>query len=166
MNISKIVACIALSVLATTALGETVQVPANKPAVTIDIPEAWKPEETEKGVACESPDQVVTVFFEVVRSEKGMNALLDENINWLVKDQGVKIVDASKTEKEILVGGIKSSLIGYDAKSKEYGPSKVGFIFTNINNKLLVTTYWLAIKGFDKQEATLDKILSSVKPIK
>lgn len=162
----KFFACIALFVLATSALAETIQVPANKPAVTIDIPGTWKPEETDKGVSCESPDQVVTVFFEVVRSEKGMNALLDENINWLVKDQGVKIVDSTKSEKEFLVGGIKSSLIGYDANSKEYGPSKVGFIFTNIGNKLLVTTYWLTIKGFDKHEATLDRILGSVKPVK
>jgi len=93
-----------------------------------------------------------------------MNSLLDENIDWLVKDQGVKINIASKKEQDFLVGGMKSLLIAYDASSKEFGPSKVGFIFTTIGKKLLVTTYWVTVKGFAKQEAVLDGILASVKP--
>jgi hypothetical protein len=93
-----------------------------------------------------------------------MNSLLDENINWLIKDQDVEIKIASKKEQDFLVGGTKSSLMAYDANSKEFGPSKVGFIFTTIGKKLLVTTYWLTVKGYAKQEAALDAILASVRP--
>jgi hypothetical protein len=29
----------------------------------VNILDSWKPEETDKGIACESPDKVATVFF-------------------------------------------------------------------------------------------------------
>ena len=166
MNISKLLAATILSIFVSSAMAGLVNVPAKKPTVTVEVPDSWKPEETDKGVAIESPDQVATVFFEVAASEKSMNALMDENIEWLIEDQGVKITAASKKEKDFLVGGMKSSLISYDANSKEFGPSKVGFIFTGVGTKLLVTTYWITTKGFAKQEAMLDKILNSVKAVK
>lgn len=164
MKILKPFAAIILSLLVSSTMAGLVSVPAKKPVVTIEIPDSWDPEETDKGIAVESADKVATVFFEIAASEKGMNSLLDENIDWLVKDQGVKINTASKKEQDFLVGGMKSSLMAYDASSKEFGPSKVGFIFTAIGKKLLVTTYWVTVKGFDKQEAVLDGILASVKP--
>lgn len=166
MNIPRLFAAVILSLLVNSTIAGVVNVPAKRPVVTIEIPDSWDPEETEKGIAVESADKVATVFFEIAASEKGMNSLLDENIDWLVKDQGVNINIASKKEQDFLVGGMKSSLMAYDANSKEFGPSKVGFIFTTIGKKLLVTTYWLTVKGFAKQEAALDGILASVKPAK
>jgi hypothetical protein len=166
MEILKPLVALSLSLLIGSAMAGVVNVPTIKPVVTIDIPDSWAPEETDKGIAVESADKVATVFFEIAASEKGMNALLDENIDWLVKDQGVNINTSSKKEQDFLVGGMKSSLMAYDATSKEFGPSKVGFIFTTVGKKLLVTTYWLTVKGFAKQEPVLDKILASVKPVK
>jgi hypothetical protein len=64
------------------------------------------------------------------------------------------------------VGGIKSSLMSCDADGKEWGPAKVGFIFTPVGERVLVTTFWISVKRFEKQEPTLDKILASVKPAK
>lgn len=88
----------------------------------------------------------------MVGSEKGMSALMAEIINWLAKDQGVKIVGSFMSGKDIAVGGIKSTLIGYDANSKEFGPSKVGFIFTTIGTKALITTYWLTKKDLKSKK--------------
>ena len=164
MKILKPFAAVILAFLVHSTMAGVVNVPAKKPVVTIEIPDSWDPEETDKGIAVESADKVATAFFEIASSEKGMNSLLDENIDWLVKDQGVKINIASKKEQDFLVGGMKSLLIAYDASSKEFGPSKVGFIFTTIGKKLLVTTYWVTVKGFAKQEAVLDGLLASVKP--
>lgn len=145
----------------------SVNVPPSNAAVTINVPASWKPEETDKGVSCESPDEVTTVFFEVVASEKDMDNLLDENINWLVKDNGIKIKGDPKETKDFLVGGIKSTLLSYAADSKEFGAAKVGFIFTPVGKKLLITTYWITDKLFDdKHDAELTQILNSVKPIK
>ena len=60
----------------------TVNIPQDDPAVSVDIPDSWKPEETDKGIACESPDKVATIFFEVT-SGSGLDALIDENVDWL-----------------------------------------------------------------------------------
>jgi hypothetical protein len=167
MKILKALSALSLSVLLTsTALADIVNVPARRPVVTIDVPDSWKPEETEKGIGIESPDSVATVFFEIARSEKGLKTIIDDNIDWLVKEQEVRVKGSTKVEKDIAVGGIKSSLMSYDADSKEWGPAKVGFIFTPVGERVLVTTFWISVKGFAKQEPVLDKILASVKPAK
>jgi hypothetical protein len=166
MKISKPFAAVILSLLISSTLAGVVNVPEKGPVVTIEVPDSWSPEETDKGISVESADKVATVFFEIAASEKGMNSLLDENIDWLVKDQGVRINIASKKQQDFVVGGMKSSLTAYDANSKEFGPSKVGFIFTAVGKKLLVITYWVTAEGYAKQEAVLDAILASVKPAK
>jgi hypothetical protein len=168
MNQLKLLIALVLSFFVLgSAFAITVNVPPSNAAVTINVPSSWKPEETDKGVSCESPDGVTTIFFEVVASEKDMNALIDENIDWLVKDNGVKIKGQAKETKDFLVAGIKSSLISYAADSKEFGPAKVGFIFTPVGKKLLVSTYWITDKEFtDKHDAELTKVLNSVKPVK
>src|SRR5580704_1591516 len=77
----------------------TVNIPEDKPAISVDIPDSWKPEQTDKGIACESPDKVATVFFEVT-SAKGQDALIDENVDWLTQDQGVQIDKTSEQKQE------------------------------------------------------------------
>ena len=165
MKIANIVIALLLTASVASAVAGTVKVPSKKPIITVNIPDSWEPEETGKGIACESPDKVATVFFEIVATEKGMNKLIDENIEWLMSDRGVDIKADTKQEKDFEVGGIKSSLMSFDASSKEFGPAKVGFIFTPINDKVLVTTYWITVKGYEKQDAALTKILNSVSPI-
>jgi len=164
MKILKPFAACVLAFFVGSAMAGVVNVPAKNPVVTVEVPDSWDPQETDKGIAIESADKVATVFFEIAASEKGMKSLIDESIDWLVKDQGVNINLASKRDQDILVGGMKSSLLAYDAYSKEFGPSKVGFMFTSIGKRLLVTTYWVTVKGFSKQEAVLDRIFESVKP--
>ena len=165
-NIAKLLVALFLSFLIGSAMAGTISIPVKRPAVMINIPDSWEPEETDKGISCESPDQVATLFFEVASSEKGMNKLIDQNIDWLVKEQGVKIVAETQQEGETMVGGLKSSQISYDAKSKEFGPAKVGFIFTMVGEKLLVTTYWFSKKGYEKHDATVKQILESVRSAK
>ena len=164
MKILKPFAACVLAFLVGSAMAGVVNVPAKNPVVTVEVPDSWDPQETDKGIAIESADKVATVFFEIAASEKGMKSLIDESIDWLVKDQGVNINLTSKRDQDILVGGMKSSLLSYDAYSKEFGPSKVGFMFTSIGKRLLVTTYWVTVKGFSKQEAVLQRIFESVKP--
>ena len=158
MNLLKALSAAALSVLlASTALADI---------VNVDVPDSWKPEETDKGIGIESPDSVATVFFEIARNEKGLKSIIDDNIDWLVKEQEVRVKGSTKVEKDIAVGGIKSSLMSYDADSKEWGPAKVGFIFTPVGERVLVTTFWISVKGFAKQEPVLDRILASVKAVR
>lgn len=165
-KVLQFIAVLTLSWFASSVFAEVVYVPANKPVVTLQVPDSWKPSEIERGIEVNSPDDVVTMFFEIVKSEKGMNTVLDDNIEWLTEEQNVKINPSTKQETDIAVGGIKSSLIGYDAKSKEWGPSKVGFIFTPVGSRVMVTTYWITNKGFAKQEPVVNRILASLKVLR
>jgi hypothetical protein len=159
---------IALLVLLTPLLpatAGTIKIPTDKPAASAFVPDSWEPEATDEGISCESPDGVATVFLEVTTA-KGLDALLKENIDWLVDDQKVKISEDSKETKDVEFGEVKFSRISWDATSKEWGPAVVGFLFTDLGNgKILTVTYWITKKDATKHYGTLEKIFASVKPL-
>jgi hypothetical protein len=147
------------------AFAGTIKIPSDDPICTAKVPDSWKPEETDHGYAIESPDQVATVLLEATVSKRGMEKLIDTNIDWLTKEQEVEIVEKSKAESEFEVAGRSWSRISWDAKSKEWGASVVGFLFTDMGGgKMLTVTYWITKKDSDKQMPAIEKILASVKP--
>ena len=78
----------------------------------------------------------------------------------------MKVDASSKKEQDFEIAGKQWSRLSWDATSKEYGPSVVGFLFTEVGKgKVLTVTYWITKKDKDKQMETLEKIFSSVKPI-
>ena len=166
MNIRNIVPALLLSFVAVSAAAEDIKIPAKNPVITVTIPDSWKPEQIKTGAACESPDKVVTILFEIAASEKGISSLIDENMDWLVKEQGIKFNAEAKDNPEFSVGGIKSTLKSYHATSKEFGPANVGFIFTPVGDKVLITTYRITVQGFEKHDATMTTIMDSVRPAK
>ncbi|HXM26177.1 MAG TPA: hypothetical protein VN957_09155 [Chthoniobacterales bacterium] len=155
---------LAFSLLLTSfTFASTVNIPQDNPAVSVDIPDSWKPEETDKGVACESPDKVATIFFEVT-SSSGLDALIDENVDWLTKDQGVQLDKASEQKQEFEAGNLGWKRISWGGTSKEWGPATVGFAFTDAGNgKVLTVTYWITKKDQEKHFPTIEKIFESVK---
>jgi hypothetical protein len=159
-------AALAFSLLLTSlSPADTVKIPEDNPAISVNIPESWKPEETDKGFACESPDKLATVIFEVT-STKGADALIDENIDWLIKDQGVQIDKASDKTLDFEAAGLAWKRISWNGNSKEWGPATVGFAFTDAGNgKVLTVTYWITTKDQEKHFPTLEKIFESVKLI-
>ena len=157
--------CLSLPFLLSTLSAKTVKIPEEDPSASVNVPDSWGPEATERGVATESEDKEATVFFEVTTA-KGTDALLDENIAWL-KEQKVSINEKSKSEKDFKVGAMSWSRVSWDGTSEEWGPATIGFAFSDIGNgKVLVVTYWITKKGWDKHEAELDKIFESVKKLK
>ena len=53
-RLSGFFATLASSLLLTSfAHAGTVNIPQDNPAVSVDVPDSWKPEETDKGIACE-----------------------------------------------------------------------------------------------------------------
>ncbi|MBI4984843.1 MAG: hypothetical protein HZC24_05740 [Rhodocyclales bacterium] len=168
-KIVNLVVVVFLALLAISASARTIKIPENRPVIAVDIPDAWEPEGTDRGVGAEDPDEVVTVFFEVAASEKQMNRLIDEGFEWLTQEHGLKINGDSKSESEIAIGGVKSTLLNFDAMSKEFGAAKVGFILAPIEEvkRLLVITYWITAKEFtDKHDAALSRIFASVRPLR
>lgn len=143
----------------------TIKIPKDKPAMTVSVPDSWKPEPTDDGIAVESPDQVATIFFEVTDA-KEIETLISDNIEWLTKEQKVKISDATKKEGEFSANGMDWKKISWDGESKEWGPSSVGFMFTKVGgNKILTVTYWITKKDAEKQTEALNKIMDSIKPV-
>jgi hypothetical protein len=108
---------------------------------------------------------VATVFFEVT-SAKGLDALIDENVDWLTVDQGVQLDRASEQKQDFEAAGLEWKRISWSGNSKEWGPATVGFAFTAAGNgKVLTVTYWITKKDQEKHFPTLEKIFESVKPI-
>jgi hypothetical protein len=92
--------------------------------------------------------------------------LIEENVEWLTKEQDVKVDEASKKDQDFELAGRSWSRISWDADSKEFGPSVVGFLFSEVGQgKLLTVTYWITKKDSEKHMDTIEKILSSVKPV-
>jgi hypothetical protein len=151
--------------LASLAPAETINIPEDEPAISVNIPETWKPEATDKGITCESPDKIVTIIFEVT-TEKGLDALIQENVECLVKDQSVQLDKASEHKQDFESAGLKWSRISWDGDSKEWGPATVGFLFTDAGSgKILTVTYWITKKDQEAHFPTLTKIIESVKLI-
>jgi len=150
-----------LVAFAAIADAKTIKIPEGKPVISVNVPDSWEPEATDKGIAIESPDKIVTVFFEVT-SPKGVEDLINENVDWLMKDQKVEIDRESKSEKDFKNGDINWSLISWNGDNEEFGPATVGFMMTKAGNKLLTVTYWITKKGHEKQMPELDEILSSI----
>jgi hypothetical protein len=162
---TSLILCLTLPLLVGTLSAKTIKIPDDDPAISVNVPDSWKPEETEKGIATESADQEATVLFEVT-SAKGTDALLDENVGWL-KEQKVSIDQSSKSEKDFKIGSTSWSRVSWDGTNDEFGPATIGFAFSDAGNgKVLVVTYWITKKGFEKHEAELNKIFESVKQIK
>jgi hypothetical protein len=160
------VATLAFSLLlGSLAWAETVNIPEDDPAISLDVPHSWKPEVTDKGIACESPDQVATVYFEVT-SEKDLHELIDENVDWLMKDQSVQVDKSSEQRQEFEAAGLKWQRISWAGESKDWGPATIGFLFTGAGkDKMLAVTYWVTKKDQDKRFPTMSKIIESVKLI-
>jgi hypothetical protein len=157
--------CLTLPLLAATVSAKVIKIPEADPVASVDVPDSWNPEDTDKGVATESADKEATVFFEVTGA-KGTDALLDENISWL-KDQKVTINQASKSEKDFKTSSMSWSRISWDGTSEEWGPATIGFAFADVGNgKVLVVTYWITKKGWEKHDSELSKIFDSVKKLK
>ena len=165
MKLHRLFTIAALSLTVLAAQAGVIRFPENRPAVSINIPDSWNPETLPKGVTAESPDGVATLIFEFAKSEKDLDGIIDENIDWLVKEHGVRINANSKQEDKGAAGGIASDVLFYDANHKEYGPARVGFMFTPVKNGVLVTTFWVSKDGASKHLGAINRILSTVRPL-
>jgi hypothetical protein len=157
--------CLALPLFATTFVAaKTLEIPEKKPLFSVVVPDSWTVEELEKGLAVESKDGVVTVFFEVTGA-KGLDQLLDETIDWL-KDQKVKIDESTKKESDFKVEGMDWSRISWKGSNEEWGKSDIAFMFGDLGHgKIAVITYWLPESGLEKHIPSINKMFDSFKRI-
>ena len=166
MKPTLIAATLVLTLFPALAPAATIKLPEEKPATTLTVPDDWEPEESDEGILAESPDNVATVYFEVVGTEKEMDGVIEESLKWLTEDHKVTVNAATKATKDFEEDGRKWSRISWDADSKEWGPAVVGFLFTEVGGgKVLTITYWISKKDSEKNLETLGKIFTSVKSV-
>lgn len=158
---------LALTLFPALAPAETIKLPEDQPATSINIPDDWEPEDDGDGILAESPDNVATIYLEVVANEDEMDTVIEDSLTWLVEDHEIKVKEDTKAEAEFETTGRKWTRISWEAQSKEWGPAVVGFLFTEVGGgKVLTITYWISKKDSEKSLAGLGKIFDSVKSIK
>jgi hypothetical protein len=166
MKHTLIAAALVLTLFPALAPAGTVKLPEEKPAATVNIPDDWEPEASEEGILAESPDNVATIYLEVVANEKEMDTVIEDSLKWLTEDHEVNVDAATKETKDFEEGGRKWSRISWSGNSKEWGPAVIGFLFTEVGGgKVLTVTYWISKKDSEKSLETLGKIFTSVKSV-
>jgi len=166
MKHTLIAATLVLTLFPVLAPAGTVKLPEDKPATMVSIPDSWDPEKSGDGILAESPDNVATIYLEVVSDEKEMDGVIEESIKWLTEDHQVQVDAATKETKDFEEGGRKWSRISWSGNSKEWGPAVIGFLFSEVGDgKVLTITYWISKKDSEKSMETLGKIFSSVKSV-
>ena len=94
---------------------------------------------------------------------KGMDALISEDVDYLVK-QGVKIDADSKKTSDFEANGMKVGAVTWDGKQEGYGDEKITMYFIKLDDHtMLMITYWVTQKGEQTHADEISKIFDSVK---
>lgn len=139
------------------------ELPDSKPIVTIDLPNAWSPEEIEKGAQATSPDTSIYVAFEV-QNLKNLESAITEGVKFFA-ESGVKIDPKSQKKTEAKINGFDVIDLGWDGVDKD-GPTKVSLSIVVLSEtKVGMLSYWGSPAGEKKYAAQLKAIADSIQPL-
>ena len=142
---------------------KTFKLPDDEFAIaSIDMPDSWKPKEIDGGVAGQSADDAVYLSVVAVGSEKGMNAELDDTFEML-KSHNVELDESTKKEEKFKIGSLEATELLFQGKDED-GPAAVSIVFVPIKDKLVIMTYWVTTAKEKEHQATVGKIVNSLKP--
>lgn len=128
---------------------------------SIDMPDAWNPKEVENGVEGQSPDDAVYMSIVAVGSEKGMNAEIDE-IFEMIKSHNVELDESTKKENKFKAGAFDATELLFQGKDDD-GPAAISITFVPVKDKLVIITYWVTTAKEKEHQATVGKIVNSLK---
>ncbi len=147
--------------LAAPAMAKTYELPDANPAVSVTLPNSWKPTEVEKGVEATSPDGETYVALETATA-KGMETLIDEDIKFLT-DQGVQIDRSSQQTHDTTQNGMSVSFLRWSGRDKD-GPTNVTLgIFGVSDNLVLLMTAWSSPAGEKRYDKEMNDIVSNIR---
>ena len=145
------------------AHAKTLNVPDDKsPVASITFPDDWEPDAIEDGVVGTSADGAVFLAVVAVSNEKGMNAEIDGTFEML-KEHNVELDPSTKKENKFKINGLDAEEMLFQGKDAD-GPTAVSITFVTIKNSLVILTYWVSTKDEQEHQATVGKILNSLKP--
>jgi hypothetical protein len=127
-NVSRLIIVLALGVASAPLFADTLSVPPDSPAFTVDIPADWKPKSDKADQSIEAGDSGNHVYLTAwVRTKSDTDAEVASDAEAILKDS-MKSVD-KKSEQEIVESnGIKFHVLKGSGLDKREG-SKVNFFF-------------------------------------
>ena len=144
---------------------KTVKIPSDEDAVaSITFPGDWEVEEMEGGHGGNSADEHVYLAAVAVKDETDMNAQIDDVFEML-KEHNVTLDTDSKKENKFKVNEMEASELLFQGKDED-GPCGVSITFVPMKNNLIILTYWVTTAEEAKHQATVGKIINSLKPAK
>lgn len=144
---------------------KTVKLPTDDGAVaSITFPADWDVEEMEGGYGGDSPDDHVYLAAVVVKDETNMNSQIDDTFEML-KEHNVELDTESKKENKFKINGMEATELLFQGKDED-GPCGVSISFIPMKNHLVILTYWVTTAEEAKHQATVGKIVNSLKALK
>ena len=152
---NKFLAATAILLLtAGTSLAGSFNFPSDDPVATVDIPDSWKPSETDYGVEANSPDAGTYISFDAAGAEdteeviKGVFTFLEEN--------GVTADPAEQN-------GMPYQTLSWKGTDKD-GPVTIGVGIVGISEEsLAIVTYWASTETEEKNNPDVNKMLESIR---
>jgi hypothetical protein len=156
-----ITGAIALSALASTAQAKEFQLPDANPAVSVTLPESWKPEAIDTGAQATSPDGDAYIALETSPA-KSVADLIDADIAFLKKNN-VTLDASTQKDQSTTVNGMPVTFLHWMGKDAD-GPTSVTLVLFGVSDKLmLLMTAWATPDSEKKYGPDLDATVGSVK---
>ncbi|MGL4285432.1 MAG: hypothetical protein ACRCVA_03765 [Phreatobacter sp.] len=132
------------------------------PAVaTVEIPDAWSPSVTERGVEATTADDEIYVAV-TIASVTNVEDSTKQALAYLVS-QGVEIDPATQRQQSITVNGMPTIFLAFSGKDSdgEQAEISVGILIVNPST-VLILSYWGSKEGEKTYAAELNAILQSL----
>ena len=127
-NISRLIVAFTLSVATAPLFANTLPVPPDSPAFTVDIPADWKPKADKADQSVEAGDAGDHVYMTGwIRTKSDTNAEVAADAEAVLKDS-MKSVDKKSEEEIVENNGIKFHILKGSGLDKREG-TKVNFFF-------------------------------------
>ena len=162
----KLLVCLSLAFAAFifSCAAKEYKLPADKPTVAIDIPDAWTPTAIQRGYQTQTADQDVYLSIEMTSNEKEMTTIIDET-DTMLKSHKVVLDKANRKDNKFKLNDLPAEEILYNGHDED-GPTMVSITFVTVRKSAVVFTYWASVEGNKKHQEELGKILNSLRLLK
>ncbi|MBN8941017.1 MAG: hypothetical protein J0H01_16055 [Rhizobiales bacterium] len=128
---------------------------------TVEIPDAWSPNVTERGVEATTDDDEIYVAV-TIASVTNVEDSTKQALAYLLS-QGVEIDPSTQRQQSMTVNGMPTIFLGFSGKDSdgEQAEISVGILIVNPST-VLILSYWGSKEGEKTYAAQLGGILQSL----
>ena len=146
------------------ASAEEFKVPSKHPVLSVTFPDSWKPEEIDRGVQGQTADSAVYLSVEATKNEKGVNEIIDGTFD-MFKEHKVEVDKASKKTNKMEIAGVPAEESVYTGKDED-GPTVISLTILQIDDTVVILSYWASTDSETKYHAAIAKIVGSMHQLK